>query len=119
MYEITIGESVLALVLLDFERKLEFYIVVFSAFATMYLILQNYIRSDSDARSHALAEGEICGSILWVCFHGIAAYFLLGMGVGYKMILPYADTDSVGEVYLSLKISQINIYFFLGDILLL
>jgi len=95
---ITIGESVLALVLLDFERKLEFYIVVFSAFATMYLILQNYIRSDSDARSHALAEGEICGSILWVCFHGIAAYFLLTMGVGYKMILPYADTDSVGEV---------------------
>jgi len=95
---ITIGESILALVLLDFERKMEFFIVVFTAFATMYLILQNYIKSDSDAKSHALAEGEICGSILWVCFHGIAAYFLLGMGVGYKMILPYADTDSVGEV---------------------
>lgn len=72
--------------------------MIFIAFLTMYIILQTYIRSDSDVKAHALAEGEICGSITWVCFHGIAAYCLLGMGVGYKMILPYADKDSIGEV---------------------
>jgi len=95
---ICIGESVLALVLFDFEREYEFYLVIFVAFTTMYMILQSYVKSDTHVKAHALAEGEICGSITWVCMHGLAAYCLLGMGVGYKMILPYANYHSIGEV---------------------
>lgn len=95
---ICIGESILALILIDFKRKYEFYMIVFTAFLTMYLILLVYVRSDAHPETHALAEGQFCGSILWVMLHGLAAYFLLGMGVGYKMILPYADLDTIGWV---------------------
>jgi hypothetical protein len=64
----------------------------------MFALLQSYVLADASARSHALAEGEICGSICWVLMHGVAAFFLLGMGVGYKMIMPYAESSHVGDI---------------------
>jgi len=95
---ICIGESILALILIDFEKTFKNYLVVFVAFATMFALLQSYVLADASARSHALAEGEICGSICWVLMHGVAAFFLLGMGVGYKMIMPYAESSHVGDI---------------------
>lgn len=96
---ICIGESILALVLVDFKKQFEFYAVMLIAFTTMYFIQQMYVESDCDnPKDHALSEGKIPGSITWVLMHGVCAYFLLCMGVGYKMILPHADEHHIGEL---------------------
>jgi len=58
-----------------------------------------YFQSHSEEpEMHALSEGNMPGSVCWALMHGPAAYFLLTMGVGFKMILGYAKEPVVDPV---------------------
>merc|ERR1711884_104224 len=78
---------------------MEYYATLFLAFSTTYVLKSIYFESHSEApECHALAEGQIPGSVMWVLMHGPLAFFLLGCGVGYKMILPHAQEEDVHEM---------------------
>ena len=54
---ITTGESILALIVADFEQTLEHYAIVLIAFFTMFLLKSIYFESHSETPDmHALAE---------------------------------------------------------------
>eukprot|EP00494_Astrolonche_serrata_P027055 UN27318 len=91
---ITTGESILALILADFKQEFQYYAIILIAFAQMYVMKFIYFNSHSEfPECHALAEGNMPGSVCWVLMHCPCAFFLLGCGVGFKMILPYADEE--------------------------
>jgi len=96
---ITTGESILALIVADFEQTLEHYAIVLIAFFTMFLLKSIYFESHSETPDmHALAEGQIPGSVLWAFMHAPCAFFLLGCGVGYKMLISYADHEYAEKI---------------------
>ena len=97
---ITTGESILALVLNNFDSlEFEEYAAVIIAFLTMYVVKLIYFASHSEEPvCHALAEGNIPGSVMWCFMHMPAAYFLTCCGLGYKMILPYVRDDTVEKM---------------------
>jgi len=96
---ITSGESILALVIADFEQDFGHYAMVMVAFVTMYVFKEIYFDSHSETpQMHALAEGAIPGAVLWAFLHMPAAFFLLGCGVGYKMLFPYAGESYVEPI---------------------
>lgn len=96
---ITSGESILALIMSDFQQKAEFYIIIILAFATMNGIRLIYFGSRSEEpEMHALSEGNMPGSVFWAFLHGPLAFFLLTCGLGFKMLLDYADQSVVDEI---------------------
>jgi len=96
---ITTGESILALILTDADQTLEYYGTLFFAFSTTYLLKSIYFGSHSELpECHALAEGQVPGSVLWVVLHAPLAFCLTCCGVGFKMILPHAHEEDVHDV---------------------
>jgi len=110
---ITTGESILALILNNFDSlEFEEYAAVIIAFLTMYVVKLIYFASHSEEPvCHALAEGNIPGSVMWCFMHMPAAYFLTCCGLGYKMILPYVRDDTVE------KMARLTLGFSLAGVL--
>merc|ERR1719300_1459711 len=96
---ITTGESILALIIGEFEQDLEHYAMILLAFLTMYVFKTIYFDSHSEEPSmHALAERHIPGAVMWAFLHLPASFFLLGCGVGYKMLTSYARESYVEPI---------------------
>lgn len=96
---ITSGESILALIMSDFQQKAEFYVIVIISFAIMNGIRLIYFGSRSEEpEMHALSEGNMPGSVFWAFLHLPLAFCLLGNGLGFKMLLDYADQAQVDDI---------------------
>eukprot|EP00494_Astrolonche_serrata_P032357 UN32626 len=96
---ILLGESVLALILNEVETTdSSVSSVIIAAFVVMYLLYDMYFRSHCHEETyHALTQDKSPGSVAWVALHLLLSYFLLCVGVGYKLLVSSLISKHTGD----------------------
>lgn len=104
---IVTGESILALVLGNttdtdsaedqWQGTIEEYLMIFLAFGIMFFLKNLYFGSNAEEHYHALNEPGIPGSCLWVFLHFPLTFFLLGCGVGFKLLFTQVKKNELDK----------------------
>jgi len=92
---VVLGESILALVLMPESLDWEVYGAIFLGLMIMFHMKNIYFWSNVDIdNGHALTEMNSPGACFWVVMHAILGYFLMIIGVSFKVF--FDDLNSNG-----------------------
>jgi len=110
------GESVLALVIAyadqEFDQELSTYMLIYVAFAMMFIIKQQYFTTNVDLEEgHALQRSRSPGAVAFCAIHWVMFLSLLWIGVSWKLVF-YTWEDS--GYYMGVSVAGMMICLIFG-----
>merc|ERR1719471_2188329 len=106
------GESILALVLMPDELDWEVYGAIFIGLMIMFHMKNIYFWSNVELEAgHALIESNSPGSCMWVVAHACLGYFLMMIGVSFKIFFDDLNGNGYHKTY-----AELMVWSFVGSL---